>query len=97
MSTKNKAVVLTIGETDFSFTPTVQDHNNYMNEMMPNNKVAPMHQYLTRTVAPEQKEKLCGLLDSVPGLTSEVFGEVSTAAKCGITVTVKNSPNVLLA
>lgn len=96
MSKKN-AVVLTIGTTDFSFTPSVQDHNNYMNEMMPNNKVAPMHQYLSRTVMPEQKEALLKLLDSVPGLTSEVFGEVTSAAKCGITVTLKNSPNVLLA
>ncbi|WED29047.1 putative phage tail assembly chaperone [Vibrio sp. DW001] len=97
MKTENKAVVLTIGATDFNFTPTVQDHNNYMNELMPNNKVAPMHLYLSRTVAPEQKEALVALLDTVPGLTSEIFAEVTSASKGGITVTLKNSPVVLLA
>ncbi|WP_375750950.1 putative phage tail assembly chaperone [Vibrio sp. HN007] len=86
----SKKVEVTIGEKDFEFTPTVTDHNNYLNEMMPNNKVAPMHTYLTRTVNPDQKDELVDLLNSVPGLTSEVFAEVTTASKGGITVTIKN-------
>lgn len=86
----NKAIVMTIGTTDFTFKPTVQDHNNYMNELMPNNKMAPMHLYLSRTVDSDQKEALVELLDTVPGLTSEVFAEVTTASKGGITVTLKN-------
>jgi len=85
-----KPVELSIGTQDFAFTPTVADHNNYINEMMPNNKVAPAHQYLTRTVKADQKEALVELLNTVPGLTMELFGEVSTASKAGIKITLKN-------
>ena len=51
-------IILTIGETDFKFTPSVADHNNYTNELMPDNKIAPAHQFLTRTVLPEQQADL---------------------------------------
>lgn len=88
--TKTKPVVVTIGDTDFEFSPTVNDFNNYVNEMMPDNKVAPQHTYLTRTIKPEQKEQLVELLSSVPGLVTDVFSEVSKGAKGGIKVTLKN-------
>ncbi|MGF1764915.1 putative phage tail assembly chaperone [Aliivibrio kagoshimensis] len=90
MKIKNKPVVVMIADSEFSFTPTVSDHNNYMNEMMPNNKVAPMHQYLSRTVDPKKKDELLELMNTVPGLVSELFAEVSNASKGGITVTLKN-------
>ena len=89
-TTKTTQITLNIGETEFTFKPTVQDHNNYMNEMMPDNKVAPMYAYLTRTVESAQKEALVELIDSVPGLTSEVFAEVTKASKGGITVSLKH-------
>ncbi|MGN2614692.1 putative phage tail assembly chaperone [Aliivibrio fischeri] len=90
MKISAKAVILTIGEQDFEFTPTVNDHNNYTNEMMADNKVAPAYTFLTRTVKSEQKEALKELLDTVPGLVMELFVEVSKAAKGGIKVTLKN-------
>ncbi|GEK12010.1 putative phage tail assembly chaperone [Aliivibrio fischeri] len=90
MKKSTKAVILTIGEQDFEFTPTVNDHNNYTNEMMADNKVAPAYTFLTRTVKSEQKEALKELLDTVPGLVMELFVEVSKAAKGGIKVTLKN-------
>ncbi|MCE7556383.1 putative phage tail assembly chaperone [Aliivibrio fischeri] len=90
MKKSAKAVILTIGEQDFEFTPTVNDHNNYTNEMMADNKVAPAYTFLTRTVKSEQKEALKELLDTVPGLVMELFVEVSKAAKGGIKVTLKN-------
>ncbi|MUJ21989.1 putative phage tail assembly chaperone [Aliivibrio fischeri] len=90
MKKSTKAVILTIGELDFEFTPTVNDHNNYTNEMMADNKVAPAYTFLTRTVKSEQKEALKELLDTVPGLVMELFVEVSKAAKGGIKVTLKN-------
>lgn len=85
-----KSIVLNIGDTEFEFTPTVNDHNNYTNDMMPDNKVAPAYAFLTRTVKNEQKEALKELLDSVPGLVMELFMEVSKAAKGGIKVSLKN-------
>ncbi len=90
MKKSAKTVILAIGEQDFEFTPTVNDHNNYTNEMMADNKVAPAYTFLTRTVKSEQKEALKELLDTVPGLVMELFIEVSKAAKGGIKVTLKN-------
>lgn len=55
MKKSAKAVILTIGEQDFEFTPTVNDHNNYTNEMMADNKVAPAYTFLTRTVKSEHQ------------------------------------------
>ena len=86
----SKLIELTIGDTDFEFTPTVNDHNNYTNEMTLDNKVAPAYTFLTRTVQSEQKEALKELLDTVPGLVMELFMEVSKAAKGGIKVSLKN-------
>lgn len=85
-----KAIVLTIGATDFTFLPTVADHNNYTNDLMPDNKIAPAHTFLSRTVAPEQKEELVELLDTVPGLVMEVFMEINKASRGGLKVTLKN-------
>jgi hypothetical protein len=85
-----KKIVLTIGATDFTFTPTVADHNNYTNALMPDNKIAPAHQFLTRTVESTQKAELVELLDTVPGLVMDVFMEVSKASKGGVKVTLKN-------
>jgi len=85
-----KKIVLTIGETEFTFTPTVADHNNYTNALMPDDKIAPAHQFLTRTVEPEQKADLIELLDTVPGLVMDVFMEVNKASKGGVKVTLKN-------
>ncbi|CDT98550.1 conserved hypothetical protein [Vibrio coralliirubri] len=85
----SKPVLLTVGATDFEFTPTVQDANNYTNDMMPNNKVAPAYTYLTRTVKADQKDALTELLDTVPGLTIELYATVSNASKGGIEISLK--------
>jgi hypothetical protein len=99
MSKTSKAtkIILSIGETDFTFSPTVNDHNNYTNELMPDNKIAPAHQFLTRTVEPSQKDELVELLDSVPGLVMDAFMEVTKASKGGLKVTLKNSTGVFKA
>ena len=89
-TTAAKIILLTIGAVDFKFTPTVSDHNNYTNALMPDDKIAPAHTFLTRTVAPEQKDALVELLDTVPGLVMEVFMEVSKASRGGLKVTLKN-------
>ncbi|MDC0611892.1 putative phage tail assembly chaperone [Vibrio sp.] len=86
----SKPVVVSIGETDFSFTPTVNDYNNYTNDLMPDNKIEPARTYLIRTVEPEQKQALNELMNTVPGLIMDVFGEVTKASKGGIKVTLKN-------
>lgn len=89
-TSKATQVLLSIGTTDFTFTPTVTDHNNYTNALMPDDKIAPAHTFLMRTVAPEQKEALIDLLASVPGLVMELFMEVNKGARGGLKVTLKN-------
>jgi len=92
MTKKNTAtdVVLAIGDTEFKFTPTVADHNNYTNALMPDDKIAPAFTFLTRTVAAEQKDELVELLESIPGLVMELFMEISKASRGGLKVTLKN-------
>lgn len=85
-----KAIILTIGDKDFTFNPTVADHNNYTNDLMPNNKIAPAHTFLTRTVESEKKVELTELLETVPGLTMDLFITISEASRGGLKVTLKN-------
>lgn len=85
-----KTVVLTVGGNDFSFTATPQDMNNYINELMPSNKVAPARQFLMRTVESEQKDDLKNLLDESFGLEVELHSKVSEQLKGGIEISVKN-------
>ncbi len=94
MSTKpaftTKPVIVGIAGTDFKFTPTVTDANNYVNGMSLDNKVEPARTYLERTVDKDQKEALVELLNTVPGLVTELHQMVHNKSKGGITITLKN-------
>ncbi len=85
-----KPVVVAIAGTDFKFTPTVTDANNYVNGMSLDNKVEPARTYLERTVSKDQKEALVELLNNVPGLVTELHQMVHSASKGGISITLKN-------
>ena len=86
----SKPVEVTVGEIDFKFTPSVNDANNYSNTVTNTKKVEPARTYLERTVDKDQKEALIELLNTVPGLTMELFGTVYEASKGGVTITLKN-------
>ncbi|MDE1328502.1 MULTISPECIES: putative phage tail assembly chaperone [Vibrio] len=85
-----KPVTVEINGLEFIFKPTVNDANNYTNEVMPDNKVAPARTYLERTVESEKKGELVELLNTVPGLAVELHSKVHEASKGGITITLKN-------
>lgn len=85
-----KPVTVEINSIEFIFKPTVNDANNYINELSGENKVAPARTYLERTVESDQKQALVELMNTVPGLTIELFGTVYAASKGGITITLKN-------
>ena len=93
----SKPIVVTVGNTDFTFTPSVMDANNHTNELTQTNKVTPAYSYLMRCVDPKQKDELKTYLDSVPGLIMELWATVANAAKGGIVITLKNSESVLIA
>ncbi|MFG0773039.1 putative phage tail assembly chaperone [Vibrio plantisponsor] len=94
MSTKPaftaKTVTFDIGGTEFKFTPTVADANNYTNGVTLDNKVEPARTYLERTVDKDQKDALVELMNTVPGLAVELHQKVHEESKGGIKITLKN-------
>ena len=68
----NKAITLTISGTDITFNHSTADYNDYINGVMPDNKVAPAHLLLTRTVKKEQRDELKGILESSPGAEIQI-------------------------
>ncbi|EPC4028609.1 putative phage tail assembly chaperone, partial [Aeromonas salmonicida] len=46
----SKKITLTIAGTDISFEPTMTAYNGFLNDMMPDDKVAPAHNYLKKIV-----------------------------------------------
>jgi len=87
----SKPVVISIADSDFTFTPSVADANNYTNSVSLESKVEPARTYLERSVDSEKKSDLVELMDLVPGLVMDVFSTVHEAAKGGVKVTLKNS------
>ncbi|KJG26035.1 hypothetical protein UB37_02080 [Photobacterium iliopiscarium] len=52
---EQKKIVLAIGGESLSFVPTEVDYNDYINELMPDNKVAPAHNFVFNTAVEESK------------------------------------------
>ena len=84
---------VTIGDQDFDFNPTVDDFNQYLNAQMPNNKVAPAHNFLMRTIDENQKDdfKKIALLDGKPNgmVVLEVAGVVAGEFNGGVAISLK--------
>lgn len=81
-------IELTVNGEDLAFDVTVEDYNAYINEMMPNNKVAPSHNFLMRTVAHDHRDRLAAVL-KLPGAAIELAGAVVEAFRPEISITVK--------
>jgi hypothetical protein len=73
MNTSN--IVLTIQDRDVTFAPTVDVYNDYLNSMMPNNKVAPAHNFVMRCAVPEDKDHVRELL-KLPGAAIQIAGTI---------------------
>lgn len=75
----NQLITLTVGGVELSFAPTEVEYNDYMNDLMPDNKVAPAHNFLFNTVTEETKEALRKITDKNKGaavqITSAVMAE----------------------
>ena len=68
-----KTIRLSINGTDLAFDVTTELYNKYVNEMMPNNKVAPAHNFAMRCVADGSREDLKSLLE-LPGAAIQIGG-----------------------
>ncbi|MCD9511940.1 putative phage tail assembly chaperone [Photobacterium phosphoreum] len=71
---EQKTVELEIGGKSLSFVPTEIDYNDYMNELMPDNKVAPAHNFVFNTAVEESKPALRMLADSNPAAVVQIAG-----------------------
>ncbi|WP_274025597.1 putative phage tail assembly chaperone [Vibrio parahaemolyticus] len=75
----NQLITLAVGGVELSFAPTEVEYNDYMNDLMPDNKVAPAHNFLFNTVTEETKEALRKITDKNKGaavqITSAVMAE----------------------
>jgi hypothetical protein len=58
----SETIVMNINGERVSFDITTDNHERLINEMMPNNKVGPMHNFLVRSVTKESKETLMPFL-----------------------------------
>jgi len=85
-------IVVELGEKEVRFDVGVADYNNYINNMMPNDKVAPGFNLLSTTVHDEDKEYLKEMImaDGLPNgfmvmeLVAVVIGEVSGGVEINI-------------
>lgn len=84
-----KQIVLLIGTASLGFTMTTDDYNGYLNEIMPDNKVAPAHNLIMRAVDAESKEELRGILDNSPGASMQIAGLLTQEFAPAIEISVK--------
>ncbi|MGS3144138.1 putative phage tail assembly chaperone [Aeromonas sanarellii] len=87
----SKKIILTIGGTDISFEPTMTAYNGFINDMMPNDKVAPAHNYLKKIVSqdPVSRPALDELLKQ-PGAALQLAGAINQQFAPDLEITVKN-------
>lgn len=84
-----KSIVLNVAGVDITFNPDMATYNKYINEMAMNNKVAPAHNFLVRTVDTDSKEALLKFMD-MPGATLQIVGKLLEEYTPELEITVKN-------
>ena len=67
-----KSIVVVVGATELEFNPTEVEYNDYMNELMPDNKVNPAHNFLFNCVTDETKDELRTITESNPGAAVQI-------------------------
>ncbi|WP_221800516.1 putative phage tail assembly chaperone [Oceanobacter mangrovi] len=78
-TTGKKDITLTVAETDLRFSVGLTEFNAFQNEFLPTNKVAPSHNFLVRSIHPDDKETLTAWLDQ--GLAFELANAVAEQFK----------------
>lgn len=90
MSKENETVItLVVCNTELKFKPDTPAYNKYINELMPDNKVAPSHNYLRRIVDADCKEALDKLLMR-PGVALQLAAKVNEQFVPELEIEVKN-------
>jgi len=70
-----KTVILTIGNTEFKFNLTVNDHSDFVDSVSRGGSMcSASHNFVMRTIDKEQKEELKKLLAESPGAEVQIAG-----------------------
>ena len=80
-------VTLTINGTALTFSVDGEDQERLIDELKTDSKVAPMHNFLTRTVTQESKESLKPFL-KIPTAVMQIGEKVVEASTPAIKITV---------
>ncbi|WP_416041859.1 putative phage tail assembly chaperone [Edwardsiella ictaluri] len=81
-------ITLQIGEQELTFAPTPQAYDTLQNDFMPNNKVAPLKNYLRRIVINDHRQALDTLLQK-PGMPAAIASAVNDEYAPNIEIIVK--------
>lgn len=85
-----QAIILTIADTDFTFNVTAQDHNTFVDSAARRESItASAHNFVMRTINPEQKEDLKALLEKSPGAAVQIASELGAEFSPVLEITVK--------
>jgi hypothetical protein len=91
----DQSTTLVIGGEEVRFKNSTTDFNQYINEQMPTNKVAPAFNFLMRIVVDADKEKFKKLVmkDNLPNgaIVMQLAGHLAEAHGAGIEITIKKS------
>ncbi|WP_034633365.1 putative phage tail assembly chaperone [Maridesulfovibrio bastinii] len=80
-------IALNINGQEFEFTVTVAIYNQYINEMQPNNKVTPAHNFLMRSIKPEQKDDFKTVME-LPGAPIQIAAKIIEEYSPDLEITV---------
>lgn len=86
---QQQVIALTIGSQTLSFVPTEVEYTDYMNELMPDNKVAPAHNFLFATVLEDDKQKLREITSKNAGASVQIASAVLAEFAPALDIKVK--------
>ena len=84
----DNTITLQVGEYELTFIPTVKAYNDLQNDFMPDNKIAPLKNYLRRIVIKEHRALLNELLEK-PGMPASLATAVNNEFVPDVEITVK--------
>lgn len=87
-----KKVTLKINGQDIHFDIELLDFHSLLDELETKNKVQPSHDFVMRTVVPDDKDSLTALINDNPGLEVELMGLLMSEYKTKVAISVKK-PN----
>ncbi|MGF1702961.1 putative phage tail assembly chaperone [Photobacterium makurazakiensis] len=86
---KEQRITLTVGEHDLHFNVGSHHYDDYMNEMMPDNKVAPAHNFCFSTIDDKSKDTLRTITDANPSAAIQICAAVQERFAPKLDITVK--------